>query len=386
MKICAIICEFNPFHNGHKYLLDTARKLSGCDALLCIMSGNFTQRGEICILDKFSRAKHAVLGGADCVIQLPTYFATAPAEIFAEGAVKILASIPDVCTVAFGCESGKAQNFLEAAKILNEESQAFKSTLIKRLNEGESYIKSVAAAFEACGGNKGFIESPNNILGVEYAKAVLKLKPDIKLLPIERVGAGYNDEKIIENYSSASAIRQNLDSPLLKNNVPVFVFEDLKNARLAEEAFGNIQRYAIVSGGKERLSMTAGCSEGLENKLYSLSGLPDKNIIKEATGKRYSASRIRRILTCNALGLYEKDCKKFLNGELYIKPLAVKQCAKDDILTALTRSIFPLIIRQRDLANLSEKAKECFKKDILESKVWGIANGKTNYDFTLLTI
>ncbi|MDE6613538.1 MAG: nucleotidyltransferase family protein, partial [Clostridia bacterium] len=367
-------------------LLDTASKLSGCDALLCIMSGNFTQRGEICILDKFTRAKHAVLGGADCVIQLPAHFATAPAEIFAYGAVKILSSIPEVTALAFGCECGTAQEFINAAKILNEESQIFKKVLNCKIDEGESYIKSVAAAFEACGGNKSFIESPNNILGVEYAKAVLKLKPDIKLLPIERIGAGYNDEKLIGNFSSASAIRQNLNSPLIKNNLPEFVFKDLRNVRPGEEAFGNIQRYAIVAGGKGGLLKTEGCSEGLENKLYSLSDLPVEDIIKEATGKRYSASRIRRIITSNALELYKKDCEKFLNGDLYIKPLAVRQNAKNEILNALTRSVFPLVIRQRDMANLSENAKECFEKDIFESKVWGIANSKSIYDFTLLTI
>ena len=100
MKILAIICEFNPFHNGHRYLLEKAKKLSGADAVLCIMSGNFTQRGEICVLDKYTRAKHAILGGADCVIQLPAPFAVAPAEIFAKGAIKILSSIPEVAFLA----------------------------------------------------------------------------------------------------------------------------------------------------------------------------------------------------------------------------------------------------------------------------------------------
>lgn len=386
MKICAIICEFNPFHNGHKYLLDTAHKLSGCDKVLCIMSGNFTQRGEICILDKFTRAKHAVLGGADCVIQLPAYFATALAEIFAEGAVKILSSIPEVCTIAFGCESGNAVKFLKAAKILSEENKVFKRVLGEKLDGGESYIKSVAAAFEACGGDKSFIESPNNILGIEYTKAVLKIKPDLKLLPIERVGAGYKDGELCENFSSATAIRRNLNSYLLKNNVPDFVYEDLKNAHSAEDTFGKIQSYALISGSKENLSLIAGCSEGLENKLYSLADLPVENIIKEATNKRYSASRIRRILTCNALGLYEKDCKRLLNDNLYIKPLAVNKSAKDEMLIALNSSAFPVVIRQRDMENLSNSAKVCFEKDIFESKVWGTASDKSIYDFTLLTI
>ena len=275
---------------------------------------------------------------------------------------------------------------MKAARILSKENQVFKHVLGEKLDGGESYIKSVAAAFEACGGDKSFIESPNNILGIEYAKAVLKLKPDIKLLPIERVGAGYNDGELCENFSSATAIRHNLNSSLIRNNVPDFVYEDLKNAHSAEDKFGTIQSYALISGGKEKLSLISGCSEGLENKLYSLSDLPIENIIKEATNKRYPASRIRRILTCNALGLYEKDCKKLLNANLYIKPLVINQSAKDEMLTALNRSAFPVVIRQRDMENLSENAKECFEKDIFESKVWGTATGKSIYDFTLLTI
>ena len=112
MKICAVICEFNPFHNGHKYLIEKAKRQSDCDAVLCIMSGNFTQRGEVCIFDKYTRARHAIAGGADCVIQLPAPFAVAPAEIFAKGAIKILSSIPDVTEIAFGCESADFKKFL----------------------------------------------------------------------------------------------------------------------------------------------------------------------------------------------------------------------------------------------------------------------------------
>ncbi|MDE6075210.1 MAG: nucleotidyltransferase family protein [Clostridia bacterium] len=134
MEICAIICEFNPFHNGHAYLLRRARELSGCDAVLCVMSGSFTQRGEICRTDKFLRAKHAVLCGADAVVELPAPFAVAPAEIFARGAVGIISSIPQVKCVAFGCESGSAEDFLNAAKIANGESGLFKTTLEKHLN------------------------------------------------------------------------------------------------------------------------------------------------------------------------------------------------------------------------------------------------------------
>ena len=121
MKICAIICEFNPFHNGHQYLLSEAKKRTKADALLCIMSGNFVQRGEIAILDKYTRAKHAVACGADIVIELPSVFATSNAEIFASGAISILSKIPSVTHLAFGAEYADKTAFLETAHgLINE--------------------------------------------------------------------------------------------------------------------------------------------------------------------------------------------------------------------------------------------------------------------------
>ncbi|MDE5666783.1 MAG: nucleotidyltransferase family protein, partial [Clostridia bacterium] len=274
MKICAIICEFNPFHNGHKYILDKARELSGCDALICIMSGSFTQRGDICIADKYTRARHAVDGGADCVLELPTAFSVAPAEIFAKGAVKILSSVPEIDTLAFGCESGFEADFLSAAKILSDESGKFKEALNKSLDAGESYAKSYAAAFEVAGGAEGFLSTPNNILGVEYAKAVLGSKKNIRLLPVRRVGAGFNDGEIKQNFSSATAIRKNLSSPLVKGNVPDFVAGDLTDFSVENGRFEDYLRLILSRTSAEALKPIYGCGDGLENALKSLQALP----------------------------------------------------------------------------------------------------------------
>ena len=132
MKICAIICEFNPFHNGHQYLLSEAKKRTNADALLCIMSGNFVQRGEIAILDKYTRAKHAVECGADIVIELPTVFATSNAEIFASGAISILSKFPSVTHLAFGAEYADKTAFLETAKgLINEPGKRFTSPTVE---------------------------------------------------------------------------------------------------------------------------------------------------------------------------------------------------------------------------------------------------------------
>ena len=116
MRIAAVVCEYNPFHNGHKYQLERIREESGCDKILCLMSGCFTQRGDMALFDKYTRARHAVENGADLVLELPTAFAVGSAEQFARGAVHILASIPAVKVLCFGCESGTKEEFLAAAR------------------------------------------------------------------------------------------------------------------------------------------------------------------------------------------------------------------------------------------------------------------------------
>lgn len=382
MKILAIICEFNPFHNGHKYLLERAKKLSGTDAVLCIMSGDFTQRGEMCVLDKYARAKHAILSGADCVIQLPAPFAVAPAEIFAKGAIKILSSIPDVTTLAFGCESGDAQNFLDAANLLNSEPDKFKTKLNDMLAEGESYIKSYAAAFEECGGDSKLISNPNNILGLEYTKAISKANVNIKILPIKRVGADYNDSELKENFSSASAIRHNLNRGEVKSNLPDFVYADLMNFKGFTE-YENMLRHSLFKTTAGNLKRVYGCGEGLENKLKGLENLSVDEIIKNATSKRYSSSRIKRIFCANSLELYQDDCEKYLSGDLYIKPLAIKKQRADSILSVLSKAGYP-VVTGIDAEKLTKTAQECFEKDRKEFMQYNFLTHSDKKDYMIL--
>lgn len=333
------------------------------------MSGSFTQRGDICVMDKFKRARHALLNGADCVLELPAAFSVAPAEIFASGAIKILNSIPDVTTLAFGCENAET-DFFTAAELLISEPPTFKSVLNDRLAEGESYIKSYAAAFEACGGQKDLLSRPNNILGVEYSKALLKSKSKIKILPIQRIGADFGDGELKANYSSASAIRNNYRHPLVKNNVPDCVFEDFEDFSDILSRFEEFLRFKLLQSDTNTLKRIYGCSEGLENRFTALASLPFNELIENSTGRRYAAARIKRILTANLLNLYRADCEKFLQAPLYIKPLAVKNEASDNVLAALSRSEYPVIMKQRDLIGLNEIAKKCFDSDENSYKIW----------------
>ncbi len=381
MKICAIICEFNPFHNGHKYLIENAKAITECDALLCIMSGNFTQRGEASILDKYTRARHAILGGADCLIQLPAAFAVAPAEIFAKGAIKILSSIPDIKWLAFGSENGTAQSFTNSAKLLNKETQKFKTILNEKLDEGQSYVKSYASAFIACGGDRLLISNPNNILGLEYTKAILNLQTDITIVPVQRIGAAYNDSEIKENFSSASAIRANIDRKQIKSNVPRHVFEDLQNAGNGD--YKTALRHFLFKADIRDMKRIYGCTEGLENKLKSLVHLQTDEIIKDATSRRYSSSRIQRILCANALELYSDDCERYLNGELYIKPLAVDKRKADDILSALAKSNYPVVTGINN-ERLCETAKRCFATDANEFAFYNMLTGSDKKDYMII--
>ena len=382
MKFLAIICELNPFHNGHKYLIEKAKETANCDAVLCIMSGNFTQRGDMCIADKYTRAKHAICGGADLVIQLPAPFAVAPAEIFARGAIKILSAIPEVTTLAFGCESGNKQDFINSAKLLIEESDKFRSVLCEKLSFGESYIKSYAAAFEACGGAKGLLNKPNNVLALEYTKAILRTNANINILPVKRIGADYNDGELKENFSSASAIRKNLKSETVRNNLPDFVYGDIKNFTACSE-FDGFLRNKLYLTNADDLKKVYGGGEGLENKLKSLENEPLETIIEKATSKRYSSSRIKRMLCANALELYQNDCEKYLKSDLYIKPLAVKKQRADELLSALAKSTYPTVTGI-DAEKLNPIAKECFEKDAKEFALYNFLTHSDKKDYMII--
>ena len=136
MKICAVVCEFNPFHNGHAYLLEQARALSGCDAVMCIMSGNFTQRGEPAIVDKTTRANMAINCGADIVVQMPTYFCSTNAEMYALAGVKIASAFDEVTHICFGSECGDIVTINELATLFAKEPPIFKEQIRKNLNSG----------------------------------------------------------------------------------------------------------------------------------------------------------------------------------------------------------------------------------------------------------
>ncbi|MGN0812387.1 MAG: nucleotidyltransferase family protein [Candidatus Coproplasma sp.] len=363
MKICAIICEFNPFHNGHVRIIDRARELSGCDFVVCVMSGQFTQRGDMCRVDKFLRAKHAILAGADAVVELPAPFAVAPAEIFAKGAVKLITSFKGELSLCFGSESGTGEDFIKAAKTALDESEEFKARLAKGLDEGLSYIKSYSTAFAACGGDEAIISSPNNVLGVEYCKAALRADKPIKVFTAQReCGKDFAPAHTIRNLS--------VDGESFNAFMPHYSYVDYCSVSDRTARFEQVCADAIFTGEKENIKRIYGCSEGLENRLKRLTqslGGDYKKIIETATSRRYSSARIKRIMTANLLRLYADETDKFLNSDISLKVLAIKRSALNGLL--------PLLDYTAD----NENSIKCYELNSAAYTLWRYLSERTDF-------
>lgn len=380
MKICAIICEYNPFHNGHLHQLRTARTISNADALVCVMSGNFVQRGEAAILDKYTRARHAIAAGADAVIELPTTFATSNAELFARGAIKILSSIPAVQTLCFGAENADKLAFKSAAGLLFEEPKPVSEQIKKAVAEGASYAKARAQAFA------GYIpidllSSPNNILGLEYAKAILAQNAALDILPIARLGGGYADDELSESFSSATAIRAAIargEEPTA--HVPDFVLKDLP--KTTENQLETLEKYAVLAATEQELADVCDCTEGLENA-FKKAALLSAPLVQTLTSARYTSSRIRRIALQNLLKINEKLIRESLQAPLYLRVLAAKK-ERGDVLSALGESNFPLLVRAHDENALTQTAKRCYDADIFAEKLFSLLRGKTDKPKSIL--
>jgi len=368
MKICAVICEYNPFHNGHLYHLQEAKKLSGADAILCLMSGNFVQRGEAALLNKFVRAKHAVLGGADAVIELPTIFATSNAELFAKGAVSILSSIPAVSTLCFGAETADKNQFLSAARLLNNEPKKIGAKIKANMAKGMSYAKARANAWGGLLPND-LLSSPNNILGLEYTRAILQQSANINILPIARIGNGYHDTDIHSTFSSASAIRKAIEeNKAYTNALPRYVEEELP-ARL-EEKLDALEKYALLTRTPEEIARICDCTEGLEYALQK-AALQNASLSESLTSPRYTSSRIRRIALQNLLHVEENTVRACLTSPLYLRVLSIKK-ERNDILTAFSKSAAITIARAHDENALTGNALSAFNIDLFAEKVYSL--------------
>lgn len=396
LKICAAICEYNPFHNGHALHLEQMKK-SGADLTAIVMSGNFTQRGEAAVLGKYERARHAVLAGADIVLELPVAFAVSSAEIFAEGAVKLVAALPGQKTLCFGAEKAEKSAFLSTAGSLSSESKEFRAKLKDKLKTGVPFAKARADALkDACPeADPDLLESPNNILGVEYTRAIVKNRYDIDILPVPRTGAAHLDKAVKGAIASSSAVRNALldgqnkkgraaffdgQKKKVRGAVPEFVADDLIGARTPD--FDALIYYALLVRSPEEIARTLDCSEGLENRLkaFMKDSADYRTLLAKAATKRYTDARIRRICLSNFLDIREDFIRKCLKSDLYFKVLAVREAS--GALSKLSEgAAFPFLTRRTDAKLLGKQAEECFYKDVFAGDAYDFLSGRRHGDF-----
>lgn len=220
MKITGLITEYNPFHKGHEYHIKKAKEVTGADYIIVVMSGDFVQRGTPACVQKHVRAHMALVSGADLVLELPVAYATGSAELFAQGAVSILHHLGVVDYICFGSECGTSEPLMEIAELLVNEPDWYRTALQDHLKKGLSYPAARAAAIPKY---SELLSAPNNILGIEYCKALLRLKSHIQPVSIMREGNLYHAEDLNDELPSATAIRKQLfaeETPTLDEQIP----------------------------------------------------------------------------------------------------------------------------------------------------------------------
>lgn len=342
MKITGVVAEYNPFHMGHEYQLKKARELSSADGIAVVMSGNYVQRGEPAIIDKLKRAEAAVHGGADIVIELPLPFSCQNAEMFANAAISELKKLP-VNALSFGCENTDTNLLKEIAALqLNDR---FNEKIREEIKKGMSYPNALANIIRSFLGEDAFnaASSPNNVLAVEYIKSIMKHKLNWDYVPVKRMGKAHNDISATGYYDSATAIRKSiLNSQSGKiNSVPVKSKEMLFKFYEEQDTFNSFKNYyellvyKIIELGPDGLNNIYEVSEGLNNKTYSNVFKYDSidDFIMSLKSKRYTYSRLRRMLLNILLGITYNDIKYFMspNNSNYIKVLAFNDTGKQII-------------------------------------------------------
>jgi len=356
LKITAVIAEYNPFHNGHLKQLRTARRETGADVVAVVMSGSFTQHGDLCVCDRATRANWALQAGADVVLELPTVYSLSPAQGFAEGAIKTLSMLGEF-TLSFGTESDAPKDLGMAAEFMKSESNDMSGLLKGYLGQGYSVAKSRTLALGQIRPDiANMLNSPNNILAVEYIKAAAAYGNKVQFHSVPRKP---DDGK---KYLSSTKIRE-----LIKNgnDVSAFIpdFVDLSDI-IAPDKYGTISTYAIKSMTPQSLERIYNVGEGLENRI-SQADFVDMQGFLSLTSRRYTRSTIKRIAACATLGL-EKELVSLAKKEKpYCTLLAVKPSKKKLLLPLLAASDGYFFFKHSDcpkdspvrpLVDLDEKA------------------------------
>ncbi len=402
-RVVGIVAEYNPFHNGHYYHIQESKKKSNADAVVAVISGNFTQRGETSIVNKWSKAYMALCGGADLVIELPTVYATSSAENFARGAIKILDSLKIVNSISFGTENDDIEALRNIANVLNEEPKEYKTILNHELQKGDSFPKARENALMMYLNDikryANILKGSNNILAIEYLKILKEQKSKIEPITILRKNVGYNDDKIEDGFASSSAIRKLLNenkTDSLSNIMPKMSYRVLANdirngwTVLGLERFEKEIIYQLRRMNIEQIANLPDVSEGLENAIKSAVGNCNtiKELIEQVKTKRYTQTRIQRILLYSLLGIDKKIMESSKKVTPYVRVLGFTKKGQE-LLSEICRNnpkinLITSVKKFMD-ENKNKQLKEMLEKDIFATDVYTLAyknNSKTNLDYT----
>ncbi len=300
MTSVGVVAEFNPFHNGHQYFLSEARKKTDADCVIAVMSGSFTQRGDIALYDKWKRTAYALSNGADIIFELPAVFALSSADFFARGAMFLLKSA-GADAVSFGIEPDSESLLRDAVKKTQSTDENFRTLLLGAMKKGYGYPRALSDALKLCFGIS-LAEKPNTVLGLSYMREAEKLNFSPTFFPIERRGA-LHDKVGKENISSASHIRELVRAKKL-SNAQGFVPCPLDTPDIDYDIWDCLLLAGFRIKDSSSLKEISGISEGLENRLLRCAEEADwATFLKRAVTKRYTAARIRRVAVNNLLDI-----------------------------------------------------------------------------------
>lgn len=397
MKVLGIIGEYNPIHNGHIYHINTAKNITKSDYTICIMSGTFTQQGNIALQDKFIRAKNLVENGIDLVIELPTPFAVADSGNFANKAVQILNDLNIVDFLCFGAEVDNIAKLTNISKTLINNDQKIWTNIKKDLKYGNSFATSRSNALNEFLNKEeiNIIKKPNNILGIEYIKSLLTINSNIKPFIVKRLNSNFNSNILEDTYTSSTSIRNfllsNKDISELTKYIPNNTYNSLLNSKLLfNTQLFEILKYKIISMTAQEIEKINGVTEGLENKIKKeiINSLNYDEFIYNLKSKRYELSKIKRILINIILNITKDDFIAYRENSCNYAHILAFNHNKKDILSNLSKkSSIPILtsLKNSKLSSLSQAQIKLLKYDIYASNIHSIlTNSKLNKDYTNL--
>ena len=401
--VLGIIAEYNPFHNGHLYHIQESKKQTGAEYVICIMTGNFTQRGDTSLVNKWVKARMCLENGADIVIELPTIYSISSAENFAEGAIKILDSLKIVDTLSFGTETQDFAALNNIANVVYYEPKEYVSLLNHELGKGVSFPKArenaVLMYLNDIKRYANILSGANNILAIEYIKALRRLKSNLKPFSVQRKKVYYNDEHIVDDFASATAIRKMVKREqyedirkVVPKNSYALLQEEIKrgNIVMGLESFEKEILYTLRKMTIKEIQNLPDVTEGLENNIKnaanSCNNLQDlMNIIKS---KRYTQTRIQRILLYSLLGITKKDMEIARKITPYTRVLGFNEKGKEMLsdVCHINPKINIVTSVKKFMDNSSNKnLKEMLEKDIFASNVYTLGyayDSWANLDYT----